>query len=98
MTLKQKANIQRLLGNIEGISYACEENIKLAILGSLYAIDEILRKNDWEWQVINKLLYQLQHIHDRLVLNYNDNIPFEQLEEDRFVIANVIEILEGDTK
>lgn len=45
---------------------------------------------------INKtrLLTHLKDLHDRLVLNYNDNTPFKQLEEDRLVVSNVIELLE----
>ena len=45
MTLKQKADIQRLLGNIEGIAFACEGNVKDVILDSVQAIDEILKKD-----------------------------------------------------
>ena len=45
---------------------------------------------------INKtrLLTHLRDLHDRLVSNYNDNTPFEQFEEDRLVVSNVIELLE----
>lgn len=45
MTLKQKADIQRLLGNIEGIAFTCEGNVKDVILDSVQAIDEILKKD-----------------------------------------------------
>lgn len=45
MTLKQKSDIQRLLGNIEGIAFACEGNVKDLILDSVQAIDEILNKD-----------------------------------------------------
>lgn len=45
ITLKQKADIQRLLGNIEGIAFACEESVKKVILDSVQAIDEILKKD-----------------------------------------------------
>ncbi|MBR3591614.1 MAG: hypothetical protein IKL46_02050 [Clostridia bacterium] len=48
MTLKQKSDIQRLLGNIEGIAFACEENVKGVILDSVQAIDEILKKDGAE--------------------------------------------------
>lgn len=42
----------------------------------------------------DKLLTHLQDLHERLVSNYNDNTPFEQLEEDRLVVSNAIELLE----
>ena len=45
MTLKQKAEIQRLLGNIEGITFVCEKNVRDVILNSVQAIDEILKKD-----------------------------------------------------
>jgi hypothetical protein len=46
MKLKEKAEMQRLLGNIEGIAFACEENIRNLILDSIAAIDEILNKSE----------------------------------------------------
>lgn len=46
MTLKQKSELQRLLGNIEGAAFACESKVKDVILDSIQAIDEILRKDD----------------------------------------------------
>ncbi|MBR4973615.1 MAG: hypothetical protein IKY45_04030 [Clostridia bacterium] len=33
----------------------------------------------------------LQDLYQRLVLNYNDNVPFEQVEEDRFAVLNALE-------
>ena len=42
----------------------------------------------------DKLLSCLQDLHERLVSNYNDNTPFEQLEEDRLAVSNAIELLE----
>ncbi len=45
MKLKQKAEIQRLLGNIEGATVTCELNVRNVILESIRAIDEILKKD-----------------------------------------------------
>lgn len=42
---------------------------------------------------MNELLKDLEDLYDRLVLNYNDNIQFEQTEEDRLAVRNVIDIL-----
>lgn len=42
-----------------------------------------------------KIIQRLQDLHERLVSNYNDNTPFEQLEEDRLAVGNAIEMLEG---
>lgn len=33
----------------------------------------------------------LQDLHQRLVLNYNNAVPFEQLEEDRLAVLNALE-------
>ncbi len=38
-----------------------------------------------------KLLQDLQDLHDRLVLNYNNDTPFEQFEEDRLAVNNAID-------
>lgn len=42
---------------------------------------------------MDELLKDLEDLYDRLVLNYNDNIQFEQTEEDRLAVRNVIDIL-----
>ena len=44
---------------------------------------------------MDKLIEHLEDLHNRLVLNYNDNVPFEQYEEDRLVVNNVIEFLKS---
>jgi len=42
---------------------------------------------------MDELLKELEDLYDRLVLDYNDHIPFEQTEEDRLAVGNVIDIL-----
>ena len=44
------------------------------------------------------LIKDLDSLYKRLKDNYNDGIEFEQFEEDRLVIYNVIEILEKTKK
>ena len=39
------------------------------------------------------LLRDLQDLRDRLVANYNDNVPFEQLEEDRLAVLNALDLI-----
>lgn len=43
---------------------------------------------------INKLQELLEDLHNRLVENYNNGQPFEQYEEDRLTIQNVIDLLD----
>ena len=43
--------------------------------------------------MMNKLIEQLEDLHNRLVLNYNDNVPFEQFEEDRLAVNNALNLL-----
>jgi FtsZ-binding cell division protein ZapB len=41
----------------------------------------------------DELIKSLEDLHNRLVLNYNDNIPFEQYEEDRLDVDNAIDTI-----
>lgn len=43
---------------------------------------------------ISAIMQDLEELHQRLVLNYNDGVPFEQFEEDRLTVANAIELVE----
>ena len=43
--------------------------------------------------MMDKLIEHLEDLHNRLVLNYNDNVPFEQYEEDRLVVNNALNLL-----
>lgn len=42
---------------------------------------------------IKNLMRDLQDLHNRLVSNYNDNVPFEQMEEDRLVVSNTLDLI-----
>jgi len=54
---------------------------------------EVIHKDDSPELDIELLIELLQDLHNRLVDNYNNNTPFEQTEEDRLVLNNVIEFL-----
>ena len=42
---------------------------------------------------MQNIIKDLQDLHNRLVANYNDNVPFEQLEEDRLVVSNTLDLI-----
>jgi hypothetical protein len=43
--------------------------------------------------MLNELTKSLECLHNRLVSNYNDNVPFEQYEEDRLTVCNALDLI-----
>ena len=41
----------------------------------------------------DKIIEALQELYNRLLLNYNDGVQFEQLEEDRLTVNNTLDIV-----
>ncbi len=43
-----------------------------------------------------RMIELLEDLYERLVLDYNGDKPFEQMEEDRFAVDEAIELLRGE--